>query len=151
MMNKIIVDNKKGLSLVWVILVLLVLTILSTAVFTLFVSNMNIAKMQENSTRAHYIAISGVEVTFAALTQGTSSTRLLKTHFDKPISEPVSDLTDSIDLVEGRADVTVSSYIEDGNRWVKIVSIGSLNDGTIVTKRIEMKFRVEYPEIQLWS
>lgn len=145
------INNKNGLSLVFVILVMLVLTILSTAVFTLFVSNMNQARLQENATRAHYVAISGVELTFAALTQGTTSTRLLNTHFNKPIDQSVSDLTETIVLSEGSASVTISSYVEDGNRWVKIVSIGSLTDGTIVSKKIEMKFRADYPEIQIWS
>jgi len=145
------IKNEKGVSLVFVIIVLLVLSLLSTAVFTLFVSNMRTAQLQENTTRAHYIAISGVELTFASLTTGTSSTRLLKTYFDKPISESVSPLTQTVNLDGGTAEVNVSSYIESGNRWVKITSIGTLNDGTNVSRTIEMKFRVEYPEIQVWS
>ena len=145
------INNEKGVSLVFVIIVLLVMSLLSTAVFTLFVSNMRTAQLQENTTRAHYIAISGVELTFASLTMGTSSTRLLRTYFDKPISETVAPLTQTISLDGGSAAVTASSYIESGNRWVKITSIGTLNDGTNVSRTIEMKFRVEYPEIQMWD
>ena len=68
-----ILNNKKGISLVFVVLVLLVLSILSMAIFTLFTSNMRQAQRQENVIRAHYLAISGVDVTFAALMQGNTT------------------------------------------------------------------------------
>jgi len=145
------INNEKGISLVFVVLVMLVLSILSVALFTLFASNIKQAQRQENSIRAHYLAISGVDVTFAALNQGTTSERLLNVYFNKPINVTVNPLTDSIEMDSGTVDVTVSSFIEDDNRWVLISAVGVLNDGSNLTQTIEMKFRVEYPEIQIWN
>lgn len=145
------INNKKGISLVFVVLVMLVLSILSVAVFTLFTSNMRQAQLQENHIRAHYVAISGVDVTFSAIMQGTASNRLLNTYFNKPISTTVNPLTDSLSLDGGDVEVTVSSYIESGNRWILITSTGTLTDGSGVSRTVQMRFRVEYPEIQQWN
>ncbi len=141
--------NNKGVSLIFVILVLMVMSILSVAIFTLFTSNMVQAKQQQDSIRAHYIAISGVEVTIGALMQSNRS--LLTNYFDKAISEyPVDPLTDSIELDNGHADIVVSGFVENDERWVMITSTGVL-EGSAVSKVIIMKFRVEYPEVQQWE
>ena len=144
-------NNKKGISLVFVVMVMLVLSVLSVAVFTLFTSNMRQAQRQEDMIRAHYVAISGVDVAFAAVMQGTASTRLLNTYFNKPISNTVNPLTDTVTLDGGTATITISSYIESGNRWVLITSVGTLTDGSAASKTVQMRFRVEYPEIQQWN
>lgn len=146
-----ILNNKKGMSLVFVILVLLVLSILSMAIFTLFTSNMRQAQRQENVIRAHYLAISGVEVTFAALMQGNTNERLVNTYFNEPINISVDPIEDSIEMDAGLVDVTVSTYVEEGNRWVLITSVGTLDTADSVSQTVEMRFRVEYPEIQIWN
>lgn len=145
------VRNKKGISLIFVVLIMLVVSILSVAIFTLFASNINLARMQQDSIKAHYIAIAGVDVTFAGLTKGTSTNRLLTTYFDKPINQyPLGPITTSINLDNGVANVTVTGILEDDLRWVIISSFATLN-GSNVTSRIEMRVRVEYPEIQEWN
>ena len=146
-----ILNNKKGMSLVFVVLVLLVLSILSMAIFTLFTSNMRQAQKQENVIRAHYLAISGVEVTFAALMQGDTNERLVNTYFNEPINISVDPIEDSIEMDAGLVDVTVSTYVEEGNRWVLITSVGTLDTTDSVSQTVEMRFRVEYPEIQIWN
>ena len=146
-----ILNNKKGISLVFVVLVLLVLSILSMAIFTLFTSNMRQAQKQENVIRAHYLAISGVEVTFAALMQGDTNERLVNTYFNEPINISVDPIEDSIEMDAGLVDVTVSTYVEEGNRWVLITSVGTLDTTDSVSQTVEMRFRVEYPEIQIWN
>lgn len=146
-----VLNNKKGMSLIFVVLVMLVLSILSGAIFTLFTTNMNIAQKQENIIRAHYLALSGVDITFAALYQGTSSTSLLNTYFNKPVTTSVASLSDTLELESGIVNIEVSSFIDEGNRWVLIESTGTLNDGSNLSQTVKMKFRVEYPEIQLWE
>lgn len=146
-----ILNNKKGISLVFVVLVLLVLSILSMAIFTLFASNMRQAQRQEDAIRAHYLAISGVEVTFAALMQGTTSQRLVNTYFNEPINISVDPLSDSIEMDAGTVDIIVSTYVEEGNRWVLITSVGTLDTSDNMSQTVEMRFRVEYPEIQIWN
>lgn len=146
-----ILNDKKGISLIFVILVMMVLSILSVAIFTLFASNIRQAQMQENGIRAHYLAVSGVDVTFAALMQGTTSERLVNTYFNEPINIVVNPISDTIDMDAGTVDITVSTYIEEGNRWVLITSVGTLDSADNLSQTVKMKFRVEYPEIQIWN
>ena len=150
MVKKGLIRSKRGVSLVYVMLVLIVMSILSVAIFTLFASNLRQAKFQEESIRAHFVAISGVEVAFAALTQDNQS--LLKTYFDKPISTPVSPLSDIVEVEGGEANIIVSSFIntEQAARYIRITSTGHL-EGTTTTKQVSMYFRIEYPEIQSWD
>ena len=145
------VKNKNGISLIFVVLIMLVVSILSVAIFTLFASNINLARMQQDSIKAHYIAVAGVDVTFAGLTKGTSTNRLLTTYFDKPINQyPLGPITTSVNLDNGVANVTVTGILEDDLEWVVISSFATLN-GSDVTSKIEMRVRVEYPEIQEWN
>ena len=144
-------NNKKGISLVFVVLVLVVLSILSMAIFTLFASNIRQAQRQESSIRAHYLAVSGVDVAFAALLQGNTSERLVNTYFNEPINIVVNPISDSFELDSGTVDVTISTYVEEGNRWVLITSVGTLDTTDAISQTVEMRFRVEYPEIQIWN
>ena len=143
-----LIKNRKGVSLVYVMLVLIVMSILSVAIFTLFVSNLNQVKMQEDSVKAHFVAMSGVEIAFGALVQDNRS--LLNYHFDKHVGTSVSPISDTIDVTGGQADITISSYVEDGLRYVRITSVGRL-DNSAFTKTLNMHFRIEYPEIQVWE
>lgn len=142
------ISNKKGVSLVFVILVLLVMSILAVAVFTLFTSNIAQAKYQDDSIRAHFVAISGVEVGFAALL--ADDQKLLNDYFKKPNATNVIPISDTITLDEGTASITISSFVEEDLRYVMIKSVGSIS-GSSVTQELKMKFRIEYPEIQTWD
>ena len=143
-----IINNRSGVGLVYAVLVLLVVSVLSVAVFTLFASNINQAQRQEDAMRSHFIAISGVEVAFGALLQDNKS--LLINHFDKIISQSVSPLSDTIVFDDGEAQITITSYIEDEMRIVNIQSIGLATNSSI-SREINMWFRIEYPEIQTWN
>jgi type II secretory pathway pseudopilin PulG len=140
--------NKKGVSLIFVILVLVVMSILSIAIFTLFTSNIAQAKYQQDSVKAHYVAISGVDVSFAALLQENKS--LLLNYFNKAIDVTVTPISDTITLTNGHADIIISSYIDNSERWVLITSTGVVNNST-ATRTIKMNFRVQYPEVQIWE
>lgn len=148
MKNQNVINSKKGIGLVYVMLVLIVMSILSVAIFTLFVSNLDQVNTQEDSIRAHFVAMSGVEIAFGALIQDNQS--LLTYHFDKHVGTTVSPISDSIEVEGGQADITISSYVQDGLRYVRITSIGRLDDSTH-SKTLSMHFRIEYPEIQIWE
>jgi len=141
--------NQRGVSLIFVVLVLIVLSILSVAIFTLFTSNMAQARSQQESIRVHYVAIAGVDVTMGALMQDNRS--LLTNYFNKAITVSVADLSDRIDLDNGYADIVVSSYILDSERWVLITSTGHLSEKPNTIRVIKMNFRIEYPQIQNWE
>ncbi len=140
--------NKNGVSLIYVMLVLFVMVILSFAIFTLFSINLEQARRQEDSMRAHFVALSGVDVTFAALLQNNQE--LLNDYFRKNIDETIVPITTTISLDYGHADVEVSSYVESGYRFVLITSVASL-DNSDLTKEIKMHFRAEHPEIQRYE
>jgi hypothetical protein len=140
--------NNRGISLIFVVLVLVVMSILSIAIFSLFASNLAQSKYQQDSIRVHYVAISGVDVSFAALLQDNRS--LLTSYFDKALNVTITPLSDTISLDTGHADIVISSYITNNERWVLITSTGYLNNSA-VTRVIKMNFRLQYPEVQVWS
>jgi len=140
--------NRKGVALLLVLLVMVVLSILAVAVLTMFTTNMATEKMQEDSIRAHYIAMSGVDVTFGALLQNDES--LLNSYFNKANNVTVTPLTDTIEFDGGTATIIVSTYVADDERWVLITSTATL-DGSDINNVVTMEFRLEFPQIQQWN
>lgn len=148
MRRNLMVMNKRGVALIFVLLIMVVMSILSVAVFTLFTSNIAQEKMQEDAIRAHYVAMSGVDVAFGALLQNNRS--LLTSYFDKALNVTVTPLSDSVTLDNGTAAIVITSYVLSSERYVLITSTGSLSNST-VNQVVKMEFRVAYPEIQKWE
>jgi type II secretory pathway pseudopilin PulG len=148
-MNKYrkVLDNR-GVTLVFVLAVLLIMSTLSVAIFALFSSNMNEEQMQTDAIRAHYVAQTGVDVAFGALLQNNRS--LLTSYFDKATTVVITPLTDTIDLDNGSASIVVSSYVEGTERFVLITSTGSITSSS-VTQVSKMSFNVKPPQIQKWE
>ena len=149
---KILLNNRQGISLVYVVLVLLVMSILSIAIFTLFTSNMAQMRFQNHSVKVHFIAISGVEIAVGSLLYTDESTNsLLETYF-KPndINHVSVPLTDRIVLENGHADITISSFILDGEKQIKIESMGYLS-GSDASKKLTMTLNAKFPQIQKWD
>jgi type II secretory pathway pseudopilin PulG len=142
-----VLDNR-GVTLVFVLAVLLIMSTLSVAIFALFSSNMNEEQMQTDAIRAHYVAQTGVDVAFGALLQNNHS--LLTAYFDKAITVVVTSLTDTVTLDNGSASIVVSSYIEGTERFILITSTGSISNSS-VTQVSKMSFNVKYPQIQKWE
>ena len=140
--------DKRGVTLVFVLAVLLIMSTLSVAIFALFSSNMNEEQMQTDAIRAHYVAQTGVDVAFGALLQNNRS--LLTSYFDKATTVVITPLTDTIDLDNGTASIVVSSYVEGTERFVLITSTGSITSSS-VTQVSKMSFNVKYPQIQKWE
>lgn len=140
--------NKRGVALILVLLVMVVLSILSAAVFSLFTNNLAQEKYQADAIRSHYVAIGGVDLAFGALLQDDRS--LLNTYFNKASNVSVDPLIQNVPMDGGFADVVVSTYVETNERWLLITSTGNLENST-VKKVIKMRFRIEYPEIQKWE
>jgi len=148
-MNKYrkVLDNR-GVTLVFVLAVLLIMSTLSVAIFALFSSNMNEEQMQTDAIRAHYVAQTGVDVAFGALLQNNRS--LLTSYFDKATTVVITPLTDTVTLDNGSASIVVSSYVEGTERFVLITSTGSISNSS-VTQVSKMSFNVKYPQIQKWE
>ncbi len=140
-------DNR-GVTLVFVLAVLLIMSTLSVAIFALFNSNMTEEQMQTDAIRAHYVAQSGVDVAFGALLQNNRS--LLTSYFDKAVTVSITPLTSSVTLDNGSAAIVVSSYIDGTERYVLITSTGSISNSN-VTQISKMSFNIKYPQIQKWE
>ena len=67
--------NRKGVSLIWVIIALVFVSIMTMSISTIAQSNILQAKRQDNTLQAYYIARSGAELAYEALI--TSSPSLL--------------------------------------------------------------------------
>jgi len=140
--------DKRGVTLIFVLAVLLIMTTLSVAIFALYTSNMTEERMQTDAIRAHYVAQTGVDVAFGALLQSNRS--LLTSYFDKAITVIVTPLSSTITLDNGTASIVVSSYIDGTERFVLITSTGSISNSSL-TQVSKMSFNIKYPQIQKWE
>lgn len=128
--------NRKGVSLIWVIIALVFVSIMTMSISTIAQSNILQAKRQDDTLQAYYIARSGAELTYEALI--TSSPSLLIPFTSSSNSGNTHTLTqNNIVIGEGNADIKVTSYNIDTVKRIKIESIGKLKN---VTKTIYLEF-----------
>ncbi|NLA79082.1 MAG: hypothetical protein GX845_06050 [Erysipelothrix sp.] len=143
-----IIGNQQGVAIVYAVMVLLVMSLLGVAVFTLFAANLKATQHQNESIQSHYVAIAGAELAYGALLQDDRS--LLNSHFNKGASVTIEPLTDNVVLPNGEVDIEITSEIRNELRYVIIKSIGRAN-GTNVSKTVVMRFRVTVPELPTWD
>lgn len=60
-------SNRKGSVLVYVLIIFLIIVTITSTVAFLFTSNLRMAGNQEENLRAHYLALSGVDITISTL------------------------------------------------------------------------------------
>jgi hypothetical protein len=143
-------SNKKGVALVYVIIVLVVVTLFSTLVVNHVYRNLQQAKYQEQVLQAYYLSVSGTDLCLAALLQegtGGEDDTLLYMQFNQSIATP-SPLTDTLGLDGGSVYLTVSATTREGERWIVIESKAVLHD-TSVSKTTYLDFLYSNPLIQL--
>lgn len=129
--------NRKGVSLIWVIIALVFVSIMTMSISTIAQSNILQAKRQDDTLQAYYIARSGAELTYEALI--TSSPSLISDFTSAGNSSNNHTLTqNNITIGSGTADIIVTSYnVTDTVKRIRIQSIGKLNN---VSKTILLDF-----------
>lgn len=129
--------NRKGVSLIWVIIALVFVSIMTMSISTIAQSNILQAKRQDDTLQAYYIARSGAELTYEALI--TSSPSLIIPFTSSSNSGNTHNLThNNITIGSGAADILVTSYnVTDTVKRIRIQSIGKLNN---VSKTIFLDF-----------
>ncbi len=153
MKNKGYILNQKGIALALTIMVLMVLMIIFGSVMTLLGSNTRQVKHQENIMRAHYVALTGINMASTALfivaevSPGNSVT-LMDQHFKGNL--PITPLVETITLPTGEAEVTMTAENVSGERWIRIESIGTLSD-TGTTRTLVLRINADIPAIQEWG
>lgn len=134
-MNRFNIDKRRGAALVWVLIVFLLLTIFASSIFYLQRQNIMEAARQEERLQTYYIALAGVELTYAAILEANNNeSRVDVTILDKigtgSLNQDILIKTDNVE--RGTANVTIerTQEIIDGKTiyWIKITSIGQLKD-----------------------
>jgi type II secretory pathway component PulK len=153
-----VLKNERGAALIFVILALVIVSILAMAIASLVRSNLSQTVSEEDTLKAYYLAVSGQDLTYAALLQeDVDGDTLVDTTFSEAAHASVSDvptLTDTLGssdgLEGGSVTVTVRGLDIDGERWVEIRSTATLESSSI-TKTVTLQFLAENPLIQMKS
>jgi hypothetical protein len=131
--------NKNGAALAYAIVVLLVISIFTVSIMSIFSNNLNQVEYQKHYTQAYYLAYSGVEMAFSALIAEDAS-HVPNHLFNQLKNGTITLLTQNNiaygdGLIDIRAEIvndTTSSY----NGWIKITSTGTLNANNFAVTRI---------------
>lgn len=140
-------QNRRGVALTFVIMILLVTSIMVSIVALIANANIVQASAQEKGLQAYYIARSGAELAYEVLMTTTPS--LIEDFKDGSIS---SIAADTVDFEKGSATVEVSSSGSGENQKIMITSVGTLAGGGISrTVKLEFYSRYDvYPDL-VWS
>lgn len=148
-----ILRSRDGAALPIVMLIFLVTMILISSVMMIFGSNLRQAKHQEELIKAHYIALSGIDLAVAALLQegtgGLKDTLLYKQFGSQLLLGSTPTLQDTIVLANGRVDIKIHA-IDSSGRWVEVRAEGALPSNG-AKRVIVLKFLADNPEIQNWN
>ncbi len=127
--------NRKGVSLIWVIIALVFVSIMTISISTIAQSNILQAKRQDNIIQAYYIARSGAEITYEALITSAS----LISPFTATTNSSNNHKLIKNDFVigSGTADIEVTSTGLAAERRIQIKSVGNLNG---IAKTIILEF-----------
>jgi Tfp pilus assembly protein PilX len=133
------IHGKRGMALVYAVIILLVITILTASVFAMFTSNLRQEEYQKNYIEAYYLAYSGIQMAFSAIIAEDSSGNpndLFNKLKDGIIAEcnqnNISYGNGVIDIHVDVVDDPASAY----DNFIKIRSTGTLSAGGITVTRI---------------
>jgi hypothetical protein len=131
-------NNKKGIALVYAILILVVVSILSVSVLALFSSNLRQEEYQKEYMEAYYLAYSGIQMAFSAIT-AEDNLGNPNDLFNKLKNGSISECTQNgISYGAGVINIKVikiNDISSTYNGLIKITSTGKLNsNGFSVTR-----------------
>ena len=132
--------NRKGSVLAFVLVVFLIIVVISTTVAFLFSSNLRMAVNQEENMRAHYLNLSGIDVTLSTLL----SPLYVESGEDKSIIDKLrkdkvqTTLTDEIDIDGKIVGITVV-YDKDEDE-LTITSSTTLESGASKDLSLRLEF-----------
>jgi hypothetical protein len=125
-----VLKKRKGAALVWVLLVFTVLMILMNSVVYIVRQNIFEASKQEERAQTYYIALAGVDLTYAALMDPANNPKKIEVAVIKLKSDnkPITDniIIDINGHKKGTATVTIDRIKENEINWIRITSVGQL-------------------------
>lgn len=134
-----VLRRKNGVALVYAVIVLLVVSILTSAILLTFSANLNQINRQKNYSEAYYLAYSGVQMAFAALI-ANDDTGVPNDLFNQFVNGTISHLSQD-DIVYGNGVIDISVDMIDDNAsnfdgWIMIQSTATLSQGGFTLTRI---------------
>ena len=133
------VKNKRGSTLVFVMLVMLVLTVLCTSILTVALANTRTTITQENNMKAYYLARSGAVTLAEHIVADPSVVSAAMISAGSTSQIAIADGRFSVDVDEVDGDLVISStgIVNNVKDTVKVVlekSIGRLLDYTVLAE-----------------
>lgn len=134
-----VIHSKKGVALVYAVIVLMVISILTSAILLTFSANFNQINHQKKYAEAYYLAYSGVQMAFGALI-ADDDTGMPNDLFNKFKNGTVSQLTqENIAYGSGEIDISVIKVNDSAsnfNGWIMIQSTATLSQSGFTLTRI---------------
>lgn len=144
-MNNLIL-SKKGSTLAYIMMVMVVVLIVVSVVTSLAMTNIRQASAQEQGMQAYYVARSGAELAYEALTSPNPPT--LTDGGDKVLGP------ENINFEKGTAKIKATITTEgDGRKKIRIESVGTLDDNENIARTVTLEFYKgvsEYTDL-VWS
>ena len=125
-----VLKKRKGAALVWVLMVFTVLMILMSSIMYIVRQNIFETTKQEERVQTYYIALAGVDLTYAALMDPDNNPKKIEAAVIKlkSNSTPITDtiIIDINGVEKGTATVTIDRIKENEINWIRITAVGQL-------------------------
>lgn len=125
-----VLKKRRGSALAWVLVVFTVLMILMSSVMYIVRQNIFETTNQEERVRTYYIALAGIDLTYAALMDPDNSPKKIEAAVTKLKSDntPITDtiIIDTSGVEKGTAIVSIDRIKENEINWLRITSVGQL-------------------------
>jgi len=141
MLRKILKLNNRrsGSAIVFVVILFLITMIIFVGVNFIFSSNLKMSVAQEENLRAHYLTLSGIDITKSTLLSTLYvDAGVEKTMFNKIREAKIASLTDSITIDGEVVDIDVT--YDEAEDIITINSTANLKSGNTKTLALELEF-----------
>ena len=132
-------NRRSGSAMVFVVILFLITIIVFASVNFIFSSNLKMSVAQEENLRAHYLTLSGIDITKSTLLSTLYvDAGVEKTMFNKIREAKIASLTDSITIDGEVVDIDVT--YDEAEDIITINSTANLKSGNTKTLALELEF-----------
>jgi hypothetical protein len=135
-----VLKEENGAALVWVLILFMMMMILVPSALLISRQDTLETVNQDNRIRAYYIALSGVDLGYAALMADISGSKYIEQFISDPTKRYDNQEVTVTDV--GKALVSIDSVEIAGHRWIRITSVGHLDDSSMTATSI-MRIRTD--------
>lgn len=139
-MRQYYILKRKGAALIWMLLAFSILIILMTSIIYIVRQDIFETAKQEERLQTYYIALSGIDLTYAALMEPSYEPKKIEVVSNKlksnniPITESITVEIDGEE--KGIADVTIDRVKINDINWIRIKSVGQLKGNSTIVSTI---------------